>query len=250
MAKVFARSKSEGAARLVLLALADVAADSGEVTAYKRSHSILASKANCAEGTVRRSIAKLVELGEVVVLDAGGGRKSASYAIVLDPEGVPDEGAPDDGGGGAVRAPTPRETRAHPAPDVPPVSPSPSDPASSSPIGEQESLVLEQQAMVATEGFPQFWETYPRRVAKAAAETAWAKAVKLATVGTIMNGARQYANEVAGREPDKIAHPATWLNGRRWEDPPGANASGRNPKRGGGGPVTHPRDGQAGRVTM
>jgi hypothetical protein len=261
MATVFARSSSEGAARLVLLALADVAADTGEVTAYKRSHSILAQKANCADGTVRRAIAKLVELGEVKVLDAGGGRKSASYQITLvgpapddvpAPEPAPDEGGPDDGAGGAIRAGTPRETRGHPAPDEHPVSPSlfVGDPSSST------TSSADEQRAAAAAGFDAFWSVYPRHVAKAQAALAWGKALKAATAVVILAGAERYAAETKGRAVDKIAHPTTWLNGRRWEDEPGANASttgrppGGPPARGAAAPVTADRTAPAGRIQL
>lgn len=247
MAKVFRSSTSEGAARLVLLALADVAADDGKVTAYKRSHSILAAKANCAEGTVRRSIAKLVELGEVVVLDAGGGRKSASYQITLERDPAPDEGGPDDGGGGTRRAGTPRQMNGHPAPDEHPVSPSMSTGDPSPSIAEP--LALEIQTEQPT--FAAFWSVYPRHVDRARAEQAWSKSLKLASASMIVAGAERYRDETAGRPVDKIAHPTTWLNGQRWTDEPGANATRTPPPpRGARAPVTAPRDGQAGRVQL
>lgn len=247
IAKVFAESKSEGAARLVLLALADVAADTGEITAYKRSYSILAGKANCAEGTVRRSIAKLVELGELVVLEQGGGRRSTSYQITL--EGAPDDHAPDEHPARASGASRVDEVSTQGAPDEHPVSPSSSidGPSSSTPL----ELQLAEPPPRWT--FDAFWAAYPRHVAKAAAERAWKQALNHAPGSTIVEGAARYASEVADRTPDKIAHPATWLNGRRWEDPPGANASKRTGPGSGSGPgapIVHDRNRTAGRVTL
>ena len=83
MGDVFARSRARGTARLVLLALADVAHDTGEVAAYRRSHRVLAAKANVAERSVTRAIAELVELGELVVVERGDGRRQSDYQIVV-----------------------------------------------------------------------------------------------------------------------------------------------------------------------
>jgi hypothetical protein len=83
MGRVFEHSRSTGAARLVLLAIADAAADSGEVSAYGRSHSFLGYKANVNEKTVKRAIRDLVGLGELAVTEEGTGRTQASYFVTL-----------------------------------------------------------------------------------------------------------------------------------------------------------------------
>jgi hypothetical protein len=65
--------------------------------------------------------------------------------------------------------------------------------------------------------FEIFWKIYPRKVAKRAAEVAFAKAAKHTPVAVILTGAGRYA-----RDPNRVeaytAHPATWLNGHRWLD--------------------------------
>ena len=75
-----------------------------------------------------------------------------------------------------------------------------------------------------------------------------AAALNHAAPSLIVAGAERYATEVAGRAQDKIAHPATWLNGRRWEDPPGANAGPQ--RRGAAAPVRQDRGGESKRVAM
>lgn len=99
MTAVFRGSRSRGSARLVLLALADVAADTGHVTAYRRSQTHLARYANVDEKTIPRAIDSLLKLGELVLIDqdgnehatreaSGHGRRSTDYRIrleVLDP---------------------------------------------------------------------------------------------------------------------------------------------------------------------
>jgi hypothetical protein len=68
-----------------------------------------------------------------------------------------------------------------------------------------------------------FWPKYPRRIAKKRALAAW-KALKLRhddqeTFDRIMDCLERHVKtEWIGRSEDKIPHPATWLNDRRWED--------------------------------
>ncbi len=88
MADVFDRSCSRGIARLVLLALADEASDDGEVSAYRRSRTFLARKANASPSSVRRAIVELEQIGELEVTRRGSGREQSDYRIVLPNEGV------------------------------------------------------------------------------------------------------------------------------------------------------------------
>jgi len=69
--------------------------------------------------------------------------------------------------------------------------------------------------------FARFWALYPRKVAKPQAEKAWAKlkvtADLFATIATAL--AKQVASPDWLKDNGQfIPHPATWLNGRRWED--------------------------------
>ena len=67
--------------------------------------------------------------------------------------------------------------------------------------------------------FEDFWNAYPRKVAKKEAMKKFAKAVKDGTdPNTIIAGAKTYAASVVGKERKYIAHPTTWLNQGRWED--------------------------------
>lgn len=79
--------------------------------------------------------------------------------------------------------------------------------------GERESLRAD---------FDAFWNVWPRKVCKDAAEKAFAKAIKAAPLATILAGVE------AGKRTDQwrkdggqfIPHAATWLNGKRWMDEP------------------------------
>jgi len=67
-------------------------------------------------------------------------------------------------------------------------------------------------------GFAEFWERYPRRIGKAAARKAYAKALKVGTHDDIMFGLSQQMTSLTAREAQYIPHPATWLNQERWND--------------------------------
>jgi hypothetical protein len=73
--------------------------------------------------------------------------------------------------------------------------------------------------------FAEFWDTYPRKVAKADARKAWIKAVKAGVdPDEITTGARRYRDDPTRQrsEPKYTKHPAAWLNGERWTDQPAA----------------------------
>lgn len=69
--------------------------------------------------------------------------------------------------------------------------------------------------------FPRFWKLYPNKKGKAAAEKAWAKLkVTPELFNLIAQGlAKQCASLAWTKDGGQfIPHPATWLNGKRWED--------------------------------
>jgi hypothetical protein len=70
--------------------------------------------------------------------------------------------------------------------------------------------------------FDQFYQAYPRHVAKQGALKSWLKFSPGAErIPVIMAAVEHYAAEVRDTEPKFILHPATWLNGKRWEDESG-----------------------------
>lgn len=71
-----------------------------------------------------------------------------------------------------------------------------------------------------TAAFDEFWSLYPLKRSKGQARKAWPSAVKRAGgTAKIMEGAARFAAD-PHRDPKYTAHPATWLNGERWDDPP------------------------------
>lgn len=65
--------------------------------------------------------------------------------------------------------------------------------------------------------FDDFWLLYPRRVAKKDARKMWGRvpAELHVEVLTALVAWRQVWSD---KDPEYLPHPATWLNGERWED--------------------------------
>lgn len=86
------------------------------------------------------------------------------------------------------------------------------------------SLVVDSAPSAAPTGpqiaFSEFWDLYPRKTSKIAAERAWTKAVKAVDpaviIAAIPAAVAQWRREQ--RPLDKVPYPATWLNNGSWED--------------------------------
>ena len=63
--------------------------------------------------------------------------------------------------------------------------------------------------------FKDFWDAYPRKTAKGAAEKSWAKAILHTSGSDII---RILKRVKWPDDADFVPHPSTWLNQRRWED--------------------------------
>lgn len=71
--------------------------------------------------------------------------------------------------------------------------------------------------------FEEFWDRYPRKVAKKRAHVAYQKALKSHDHDEIIFGLSQHLPSLAAKEPKFIPHAATWLNDERFaEEPDGA----------------------------
>jgi hypothetical protein len=85
----------------------------------------------------------------------------------------------------------------------------------------QEAEKRREEAERAREQFAAFWIAYPRKVAKPDAERAWQKlALHNGDFERVMNALETQKRSPKWREQEGqfIPHPATWLNGRRFED--------------------------------
>ncbi|URC15551.1 hypothetical protein DB2_49 [Octadecabacter Antarctic DB virus 2] len=68
--------------------------------------------------------------------------------------------------------------------------------------------------------FEEFWTHYPRKIGKAAASKAFAKASKKHKTDDILFGLSQQIDTMKSKEQQFIPHAATWLNAERWTDEP------------------------------
>lgn len=247
---VFRHSASTGAARLVLLAMADEASSEGYLTAYRRSQSWFARKANVDARTVRRAIDTLVELGEVEVLTVGDGRTLSDYRLILPGLGSGGEDPIDRHGEPTPRAGTSPTPRAGTSPGGEGDTPAPS--SRSHPLDSRSGRnnAREQLSLVPVETppaerpsgvthgsdadvwFDRFWSVFPRREGKGQARRAWATARRRGIPAEkIILGAERYRDD-PNRDPGFTRLPATWLNGEDWDaDPLPARRPNPAPKR-------------------
>ncbi|MDE2097131.1 MAG: hypothetical protein KGL39_07785 [Patescibacteria group bacterium] len=66
--------------------------------------------------------------------------------------------------------------------------------------------------------FDEFWQAYPHKVGKAAAERSFRSAIKKIPLGQMLGALERYR---ATKPPDRAwCNPATWLNQERWLDEP------------------------------
>lgn len=84
--------------------------------------------------------------------------------------------------------------------------------------GDSETTSRVRGGATAPDLFPEFWDAYPRKVAKAGAQRAWVRAAKKADPAVILAGLRRHLPVWAKGDPKFIPHAATWLNDERWSD--------------------------------
>lgn len=106
------------------------------------------------------------------------------------------------------------------APSKPSEPSEPTKPTIRPPISPKRGTRVEAEDFV----FNRFWNTYPRKVKKAEAYRAWCKEAKLCTdVQTAIFAALEWQVRQEDWLKDDgrfVPYPASYLNGRRWEDEP------------------------------
>lgn len=83
------------------------------------------------------------------------------------------------------------------------------------PAAENQMVKKAETEIIQPDSFDAFWAAYPRKVSKGHARKAWAAAIRKTSAVEII---RAVAEARWPREPKFIPHPATWLNGERWND--------------------------------
>lgn len=191
---------------ILLLALADVAADDGRCVYLTEdddmTYSGLARKARVDRRTVIRLVAKLRRRG---LVEQRKGTKGQPNKF-------------------AIAVPWRKGDNLSPLPDS--VTTRADEVTPGATFGditdERTSLIREDVIDVprVRPGFAEFYLIYPRKVGREAARKAFEKAVKATTPEAVIEGARRFAADPNLPDKQFIPHPATWLNAGRWDDEP------------------------------
>lgn len=80
----------------------------------------------------------------------------------------------------------------------------------------------EENLSATNDAFEKWWARVPLKVGKGQARKAYKAALKKASADELLAGIVRYAAERADQPSKYTAHPATWLNGERWNDEPAA----------------------------
>lgn len=100
----------------------------------------------------------------------------------------------------------------------------------SSPPNTKRLETRDQKEKIPKKDFDDFWDICPRKIGKGQARKAYATARSKTDKETIIAGMRRYSITAKGTETKFIAHPATWLNGERWDDEEADSAKGNGSK--------------------
>lgn len=202
MQAVWQHSKSDGRARLVLLAIAD---HQGEIGAWP-SIATLAKMVNSSERSVQRDIQYLQEIGElkVEVQNAPTNRqyKSNLYWVMLP------------GASSGVTAGV-TETQSG-------VTDSASGVTAGGALTLIEPLIETNKLKAASEDdelFERFWNDYPRKADRTKTFHAFKKALSRAKFEVIYEGMLAYRDDPK-RKPDYTKFPVNWLTSDSWENAP------------------------------
>jgi hypothetical protein len=193
---VLNQSKATGRAKLVLLGIANHLGDQGAWP----SISTLARYANASERSVKRDIQELIELGELRVelqnAPTNNQYKTNLYWITIR-SGVTD----------LASGVTTQVSRGDS-----------SGKSGVTPVGTQNIIrtIKETSLKTSNDRFDEFWNLYPKRIAKADALKAWNKAIKRKPADELIALTKAYSE---GKLPDMtyIPYPASWLNKELYE---------------------------------
>jgi hypothetical protein len=216
MSKVWESSQHSGSNLLMLLAVADFSDDDG--VAFPAVEK-LARKCRMSKRNAQDRLRELSESGELTILKNQGPppKYPNLFRVNLGALGVKPT---------APVQPTSRvqssvkRGEADCTPGVKPTAPKPS-------VNHQKPSTRSDDDV-----FAAFWEQYPKKVAKTQAMKAWQKLKPSKRLLSDLMAGLERAKSSANWQKDGgqfIPHPATWINGRRWEDESTASASSAAP---------------------
>lgn len=194
---------------ILLLALADVAADDGRCRYMAEdddlSYDGLATKVRVDRRTIERLIPKLRDRGLLEQVKGTKTRPNEFRVLVPWASASADKVSGNDSDIPRQRRHIPRQREQD----------SPTNDASA-PLYIRTDV---RDVVNAHPTFDDFWAIWPRKDAKKTASSAWDRAVKRADPQLIVDAARAYVSSPHRPEKKFVPYGATWLNGERWTDP-------------------------------
>lgn len=191
-------------------------ADRSEMSGWKCSVAAIAEEAGVSERSVHKAKAVLQSLGLLETrptFTRDGDRGWDLYLLRFAPSARP-EGTAESAVGGATVAVGGAESAVY----------------SSDPSSDPSSISCSPEVSdcAPSDEFDEFWKLYPRRVGRAPAERALRQALKRKVLlDEILSGLTRWVAywNTENTETKFVPYPATWLNQRRWEDPPAVGGS-------------------------
>lgn len=193
----------------------------------------IAREASCSEGTARKALAELHDLGVVYSQDRpprpDGGQTSRLYTLMTPPSPVAPGGVQEVNRGGAPAEPAPPH-QMHP--NVPNYERAPVNVNPPTPQGGQQLALLEVSDEVepyepiGTELFEEAWKHWPRKESKKTARERFArltrakggKVGRMELAGAIIQHGDAY-RAWPEQEQQAVPYLASWLNAERWTEP-------------------------------
>lgn len=211
---VLDRSEAKGSARLLLLILAEHL--NQNTRRCDPSVATLARECKTSRRTIPRLLAHLKAAGEIEI-NAGGGRNHCnSYAITVaenpDKDVTVSEANPD------------TRVTVSTAETLTPVSAFNGETLTNQ-VRNTDTRVtrtIRNQKDISHSAddpdFTAFWSAYPRKVAKPAALKAWRSAKSRPPLADLLAALDRHKGSEQWQAARFIPHPASWINGQRWDD--------------------------------
>ena len=211
---VLEHSKAKGSARLLLVILAEHLNEN--TRRCDPSIATLAREANATPRTVARLLAELKVAGEIGIATGGGRKHCNAYTITAAENPDSDDIVCDEN-------PDTRD-RVASSETLTPVTGFDGETLTNH-VRNPDNVVrrtIRNQKDISHAGedsdFTAFWSAYPRKVAKPAALKAWRSAKHRPPLAELLVALDRHKGSEQWQAARFIPHPATWLNGQRWDD--------------------------------